>query len=147
MIVSCSEKDVYNDIVDAQEIMGKAPVTDQYSVLLKKARWGDAEAYVKLANCYRDGKGVKQDFINMLAMVSLADEYSSLSRMEDYFAALPEDSEYKLVFDAMEMFHKNKPEESLAMVEKMIEKDYVEGYTAKGLILYEQGNREEGKRL
>ena len=33
------------------------------------------------------------------------------------------------------------------MADKLIERDYVEGYTVKGIILSEQGNREEGKHL
>jgi len=94
-----------------------------------------------------NGKGVKQDFINMLAMVSFADEYGGASRMEDYISSLPEESEYRLVFDAMGKFCGNKQEEGFAMAEKLIERDCAEGYTVKGIILSEQGNREEGKHL
>ena len=144
ILASCSDQFNVENVTDA--VLEPSADSD-VSALMEKARWGDGEAYVKLADCYRDGKGVKQDFINMLAMVSFADEYGGASRMEDYISSLPEESEYRLVFDAMEKFCGNKQEEGFAMAEKLIERDCAEGYTVKGIILSEQGNREEGKHL
>lgn len=43
-------------------------VTDEYHYYLEKARWGDADAYVKLADCYRNGVGVKMDFMGSLGV-------------------------------------------------------------------------------
>lgn len=144
MMVSCTDQFMMDEV--AGEYAEQTPASEVAS-LMEKARWGDGHAYVKLADCYRDGKGVKQDFITMLGMVSFADEYGGIGRMEDYFSALPEDSEYKLVFDAMEKFSAHKQEEGLAMAEKLIEQGCPEGYTVKGIILSEQGNREEGNRM
>ena len=144
ILASCSDQFNVENVTDA----ALEPSADSdVSALMEKARWGDGEAYVKLADCYRDGKGVKQDFINMLAMASFADEYGGISRMEDYISSLPEESEYRLVFDTMEKVCGNKQEEGLAMANKLIERNCAEGYTVKGIILSEQGNREEGKHL
>ena len=144
VLVSCTDQMVVDEVAGEH-----AQQTSESNVatLMEKARWGDGQAYVKLADCYRDGKGVKQDFINMLAMASFADDYGGIERMEDYLSALPEDSEYKIVFDAMEKFSGNKQEEGLAMAEELIKRDCAEGYAVKGIILSEQGNREEGKPL
>lgn len=144
VLAGCTDQLMMEKVVG--EYAGQTSASE-VTTLLEKARWGDGEAYVKLADCYRDGKGVKQDFINMLAMASFADEYGGASRMEDYISSLPEESEYRLVFDAMEKFCGNKQEEGFAMAEKLIERDCAEGYTVKGIILSEQGNREEGKHL
>ena len=144
VMFSCTDQFVVDEV--AGEYAQQAPASE-VNALIEKARWGDGQAYVKLADCYRDGKGVKQDFINMLAMASFADEYGGLKHMEDYLSAFPEDSEYKLVFDAMEKFSSNKQEEGLAMAEELIKRDCAEGYAVKGIILSEQGNREEGKPL
>lgn len=144
MMVSCTDQFMVEDV--AGEYAEQTPASE-VATLLEKARRGDGQAYVKLADCYREGKGVKQDFITMLGMISFADEYGGIGRMEDYLSALPEDSEYKLVFDAMEKFSTHKQEEGLAMAEKLIEQDCPEGYTVKGIIISEQGNREEGNRL
>ena len=144
VLVSCTDQMMVDEV--AGEHAQQTPESN-VATLMEKARWGDGEAYVKLADCYRDGKGVKQDFINMLAMASFADEYGGISRMEDYISSLPEESEYRLVFDTMEKVCGNKQEEGLAMADKLIERNCAEGYTVKGIILSEQGNREEGKHL
>ena len=127
MMVGCTDQFMVDEL--AGEYAEQTPVNEVVT-LMEKARWGDGQAYVKLADCYREGKGVQQDFITMLGMVSFADEYGGIGRMEDYLSALPEDSEYKLVFDAMEKFSAHKQEEGLAMAEKLIERDCPEGYTA-----------------
>lgn len=144
VLAGCTDQLMMEKVVG--EYAGQTSASE-VTTLLEKARWGDGEAYVKLADCYREGKGVKQDFINMLAMASFAGEYGGISWMEDYISSLPEESEYRLVFDAMEKFCGNRQEEGLAMAEKLIERDCAEGYTVKGIILSERGNREEGKHL
>ena len=72
VLVSCTNQMVVDEVAGEH-----AQQTSESNVatLMEKARWGDGQAYVKLADCYRDGKGVKQDFVNMLAMASFADEY------------------------------------------------------------------------
>ena len=144
VLVSCTDQLMVDEVAGEH---AQQTLESDVETLMEKARWGDGQAYVKLADCYRDGKGVKQDFINMLAMASFANECGGISRIEDYLSFLPEESEYRLVFDAMEKFCGNKQEEGLAMAEKLIERDCAEGYTVKGIILSEQGNREEGKHL
>lgn len=49
----------------------KAP-RDSVLLLLHQARWGDGSAYLKLADCYRDGFGVKKDFFGMITMANMA---------------------------------------------------------------------------
>ena len=90
VMFSCTDQFVVDEV--AGEYAQQTPASE-VTALIEKARWGDGQAYVKLADCYRDGKGVKQDFINMLGMVSFADEYGGISRMEDYLSALPESTD------------------------------------------------------
>ena len=144
ILASCSDQFSVDSVVDAPI---EQTANSDVKMLIEKARRGDGKAYVELANRYRDGIGVKQDFIGMLAMVSFADEYGGICRMEDYLSSLPDDSDYKLVFDAMEKFTGNKSDEAFAMAEKLIVKDCPEGYTVKGIITSEQGDKAEGKRL
>ena len=144
VLVSCTDQLLVDEVASRPVEQDAA---SEVSVLMEKARWGDGEAYVKLADCYRDGKGVKQDFISMLGMASFADEYGGIKRMEDYISSLPTESEYKMVFDAMEEFSRGHHDEALTMAEKLIAQDCPEGYTVKGIILTEQGNVEEGKIL
>ena len=144
ILASCSDQFNVENVADA---VTEPSASSNVDGLVEKARWGDGQAYVQLANCYRDGIGVKQDFIGMVAMVSLADEYGGISRMEDYLSGLPDGSAYKQVFDAMEKFSDKKYEEALAMAEDLIAKDCNEGDTVKGIITSEQGDKTEGERL
>lgn len=144
VLISCSDQLIVDEV--AGEYVEQTSVSE-VSALIEKARWGDGEAYVKLADCYRDGKGVKQDFISMLGMVSFADEYGGVKRMEDYISSLPPKSEYKLVFDAMEKFCGKKNDDALMLADTLIAHKCAEGYTVKGIILSEQGDKAEGKRL
>lgn len=144
ILASCSDQFSVESVVEAP--IEQTANTD-VKMLIEKARRGDGKAYVELANRYRDGIGVKQDFIGMLAMVSFADEYGGICRMNDYLSSLPDDSDYKIVFDAMEKFTGNKSDEALTMAEKLIVKDCPEGYTVKGIIISEQGDKAEGRQL
>ncbi len=48
----------------------------------KKLNGGDGEAYFKLADCYRDGKCVKKDFVGMLSDKELIQILSGLDVIE-----------------------------------------------------------------
>lgn len=144
VIVSCTDQLLVDEVSD--ELVEQTPVSE-VNALIEKARWGDGEAYVKLANCFRDGNGVKQDFISMLSMASFADDYGGIKRIEDYISSLPVESEYKMVFDAMEKFSGKKCDEAISIADELIAKDCPEGYTVKGIIASEQGDKSEGERL
>lgn len=121
--------------------------TNELNTLIEKARWGDGQAFVKLADCYRDGKGVNKDFIGMLAMLAQADEYGGISNMEDYLRTLPEGSDFKLIFDAIENYEKKNVEEATSMFEELIGKGCPDGYAVQGIITMERGDTLEGVRL
>ena len=78
--VSCTDSQFLDESVGNPTELSS---TNELNTLIEKARWGDGQAFVKLADCYRDGKGVNKDFIGMLAMLSQADEYGGISNMAD----------------------------------------------------------------
>ena len=53
VLVSCTDQ-LLVDEVASRPVEQEA--ASEVSALMEKARWGDGEAYVKLADCYRDGK-------------------------------------------------------------------------------------------
>ena len=69
MMVSCTDQFVMDEV--AGGVAEQTPASE-VATLMEKARWGDGQAYVELADCYRDGKGVKQDFVGMLSMAAMA---------------------------------------------------------------------------
>lgn len=143
VMVSCTDQLVEKEVVG--EYAEQTPASD-VTALIEKARWGDGQAYLQLANCYHDGKGVKQDFLNMVCMMIYADEYGGIKNRKDYLDTLPEDSEYRLVYEAMDK-SETKTDEILEVADKLIAQDCLEGYTMKGIVFSEHNNKEEGKRL
>lgn len=118
-----------------------------FAALIEQARWGDGQAFLKLADCYRDGKGVKKDFVGMLCMVSQADEFGSIGRMKDYLKEMPEGSDFRTIFDAIEKFEDNQLEEAKAMSEQLIANGSSDGYTVQGIMALESGDSLRGLRL
>ena len=43
---------------------------NEFNTLIEQARWGDGQAFLKLADCYREGNGVEKDFVGMLCMLA-----------------------------------------------------------------------------
>ena len=73
---SCSEQHLQEDRLASSKVgeqkgVVKAP-RDSVLLLLHQARWGDGSAYLKLADCYRNGFGVKKDFFGMITMANMA---------------------------------------------------------------------------
>lgn len=143
-LVSCTDSQFLDDNMGN---LSELSSTSEINALIEQARWGDGQAFVKLADCYRDGKGVKQDFVGMLAMLAQADDYDGISNMEDYLRTLPEGSDFKLIFDAVENYEKKNVEEATAMFEQLIAKGSPDGYAVQGIITMERGDTLEGERL
>ena len=147
LIAGCSEQDVYNDIVDAPSIMNEAPATDQYSDLLEQARWGNSDAYLKLAGFYHDGIGVKSDFMGMMSMLAMADQYGASPKSTDsYLLSLPETDNTKLIIEAFASLDRKNTYKTDSLTEILIANGSAEGYALKGILQIERGDTLGGKR-
>ena len=144
VLVGCTEQLVLNENVDEP---AKQELPNEMEALKESARWGDGKAYLELANCYRDGKGVKKDFISMLTMVSLAEDFGGINKMEDYWCNFPENSEFRLIVECIGKFIDKHTEEAQDLVERIIAQESADGYAIKGIFMIEQGDSIEGKRL
>ena len=144
VMYGCTDQQFFDETTDLTHASAQASVIE---MLKEQARWGDGQAYLKLADCYRDGKGVEKNFISMLSMVALADQYGGIKRMEDYLEAMPSNSEFKLIFDAVDLYEKKQIEESKAVTEQLIAQGSPDGYSIKSFIAVERGDTLEGKQL
>lgn len=120
---------------------------NEINTLIEQARWGDGQAFLKLADCYRDGNGVEKDFAGMISMLVQASEYGGIDSMEDYLKKMPEDSDFRMVFDAIDKFGKKQTDEANLMAEQLIDKGSPDGYTVQGIMAIERGDTLEGRRL
>ena len=73
---------------------------DSVRIYIEKGRWGNKEAFEKLASYYHDGLGVKHSFTNMLFMYVQANEYGGHS-MEIYMQRYEANDPDRLLFDGM----------------------------------------------
>ena len=147
LIAGCSEQDAYNDMVDAPISMSEAPPTDQYSALLEQARWGNSDAYLKLAGFYHDGIGVKADFMGMMSMLAMADQYGASPKSTDsYLLSLPETDNTKLIIEAFASLDRKNTYKTDSLTEILIANGSAEGYALKGILQIETGDTLGGKQ-
>ena len=115
-------------------------VDNEYHYYLEKARWGDADAYVKLADFYREGKYVNADFIGMTAMLAMAEQYDSNHRLKDYLKALPEDDSYRMMFEAMDEIVRKDRDKVKNTASILVANSKPEGYVINGAMQVEEGD-------
>lgn len=88
-----------------------------------KARHGDGAAYLRLADCYRTGNGVKRDFFNMITMAQMTELYGY--HIDDYINGLPDDDEYKTLFTTMDRYHACSEDSVISVIKKNLAHDKI----------------------
>ncbi len=144
VVVGCTEQ---HFIDEAARKMSVSTSVNEIQTLMEKARQGDGQAYVRLADCYRDGKGMKKDLVGMLGMLRMAEEYGAIRHMDDYVEQLPDDSEYKIVFEAVKLLDRNQMDECRAKIEQLIALGSPEGYWLKSMMAMDRNDSVEGRHL
>lgn len=145
-LVSCSDRQLGGDTL-AESTPPPASEENEFKALIEQARWGNGKAFLKLADCYRDGKGVEKDLMGMVCMGALAENFGAIARIEDFFHAMPEDSEFRMIFEATELAKHKKMDEAKLLAEKLITMGAPDGYTLQGMIAIESGDELEGIEL
>ena len=104
LIVSCSNHQLTESVCEVMSetvVDEKAKANAEFNALMDKARWGDGQAFLQLADCYRDGIGVKPDFLGMVCMVLQAHDFGGLPNVDDYLINFSEKSDMKTIVDSM----------------------------------------------
>ena len=135
-LVSCSDQLAEKDLANGVQTVNST--SDEYHYYLEKARWGDAGAYVKLADCYRNGVGVKSDFIGMTAMLAMAEQYDKTLRLQDYVKTLPESDSYRLLFESMDEINRKNQDKVRNVASLLIANGKPEGYVINGAMQVEE---------
>lgn len=144
LLASCSEQQVMEETLSSQKLTEQKGMTATPQDLLYQARWGDGSAYLKLADCYRDGIGVKKDFLGMITMAHMAEWRGAINRMDDYIYGLPEGHEYKTLFLLLDDY-KSYIQEGTDSVEHMLcNNDSPEAKTLLGIITIDKGDTISG---
>ena len=151
LLASCSEQQVMEETLSSQKLTEQKGMTvtpqDSIMSLLYQARWGDGSAYLKLADCYRDGIGVKKDFFGMITMAHMAEWRGAINRIDDYIYGLPDGHEYKTLFLLMDGY-KSYIQEGTDSVEHMLcNNDSPEAKTLLGIITIDKGDTISGMNI
>ena len=148
---SCSEQHLQEDRLDSSKVgeqkgVVKAP-RDSVLLLLHQARWGDGSAYLKLADCYRDGFGVKKDFFGMITMANMAESRGGINRIDDYIYSLPDGNEYNTLFLLMDRYKSYLQEDADSVEQVLFNNDSPEAKTLLGLITVDKGDTLSGMNM
>lgn len=151
LLASCSEQQVMEETLSSQKLTEQKGMTvtpqDSIKSLLYQARWGDGSAYLKLADCYRDGIGVKKDFFGMITMAHMAEWRGAINRMDDYIYGLPDGHEYKTLFLLMDGY-KSYIQEGRDSVEHVLcNNASPEAKTLLGIITIDKGDTISGMNM
>lgn len=141
MIVSCADQQFVDELVYTD----RAPASE-VDALIEKARWGDGEAYLKLADCYLNGNGVKKDYVKMIGMISFAHDYGAIASVNDYFGKLPNESGFRLFFDAICKIDEKQVEEAQVLADRLVSESSPDGLVLKGILSLERGDSLEADR-
>ena len=148
---SCSEQHLQEDRLASTKVVEQKSVEtapqDSVLSLLHQARWGDGSAYLKLADCYRDGFGVKKDFFGMITMASMAESRGGINRMEDYIYDMPDGNEYKTLFLLMDGYKSYLQENADSVEQVLCYNDSPEAKTLLGMIAVDKGDTLLGKNM
>lgn len=150
-LASCSEQHLQEDRLASSKVVEQknAETAPQDSVLslLHQARWGDGSAYLKLADCYREGFGVKKDFFGMITMASMAESRGGINRMEDYIYGMPDGNDYKTLFLLMDGYKSYLQEDADSVEQVLCNNDSPEAKTLLGMITVDKGDTLSGKNM
>ena len=149
LLTGCSQQQTEHEVSgnlakeNSETVVSTSNPVNEY---LAKARWGDGNAFMKLAECYHKGIGVKPDFMGTITMLKMAGQYGQPNSIEEYIKSLPETDEARLIFEAMEDFDHHRYERADSVIEMMIANGSADGYALRGILQIEQGDTIEGKQ-
>ncbi len=149
-MASCSEQQLFDEFTSEQSVTSSEQQNSESVILnsyLEKARWGDGNAFLKLAECYHDGIGVKADFMGMMSMLAMADQYGASNKtIDSYLFTLPETDNSKMIVEAFSCLDRKNLQKTDSITDILIANDSPEGYALKGVIQIERGDTLGGKQ-
>ena len=147
ILASCSDTQLAESIADAKEselVKENATGSAEIKALVERARWGDGLAYLQLADCYRDGIGVKKNFLGMLAMVEQARVHGAIHDEMEYVTKIPEDNDIKRFCDLMNKSCSQLIEEKDSVMVQLATIDSPDVLAMYGVLCVESGDSIRG---
>ena len=147
ILASCSDMQLAESIADVKEselVKENANGSAEINALVERARWGDGQAYLQLADCYRDGIGVKKNFLGMLAMVEQARDHGAIRSENEYMTQIPDDNDIKRFFNLMDKSCSQLIEEEDSIMAQLATIDNPDVLAIYGALRVESGDSIRG---
>lgn len=147
ILASCSDMQLAESIADVKEselVKENANGSAEIYALVERARWGDGQAYLQLADCYRDGIGVKKNFLGMLAMVEQAREHGAIHSEKEYMTQIPDDNDIKRFFNLMDKSSSQLIEEKDSIMAQLATIENPDAHALFGFLCVESGDSVRG---
>ena len=122
-------------------------IVSDFDALIERARWGDGQACVELANRHWKGIGAEQDFLSTALRFMQARDFGAINDLEAYIAEVLEGSNFKLAIDGIFKIADKQLKAALSISEQLIANGSLEGYTIQGIVAMEQGDTLKGIEL
>lgn len=134
-LCGCNQQDMSADMerVAEQETSlsfdSQAASSDSVQCYFDQARLGIGDAYVKMAQYYRDGTLGKPNLLNVMTMGFMAEEYMAIPDKDVLFKDVPDSDATKLTYHALDMLTQVEDEETLlAKANELLDKGIPEGH-------------------
>lgn len=147
ILASCSDMQLAESIADVKEselVKENANGSAEINDLVERARWGDGQAYLQLADCYRDGIGVKKNFLGMLAMVEQARDHGAIRSENEYMTQIPDDNDIKRFFNLMDKSSSQLIEEKDSIMAQLATIESPDAHALFGVLCVESGDSIRG---
>lgn len=147
LLASCSNQQLLDSIAEVKEselVKENANGNAEINALVERARWGDGQAYLQLADCYRDGIGVKKDFLGMISMIGQALSLGAIHDGKEYMAQMLEGSDIKRLLVLMDKTRSQLMEDVDSVKAQLAAMDSPDALAVFGIICAESGDSIRG---
>lgn len=147
LLASCSDTQLSESIADVKEadlVKENANGSAEINALVERARWGDGQAYLQLADCYRDGIGVKKDFLGMMVMVEQARAHGAIHDEKEYMTQIPDDNDIKRFCNLMDKSSDQLREGNDSIMSQLTTIDSPDAHALFGVLCVEIGDSIRG---
>lgn len=121
-----------------------ASSSDSMQYYFEQARLGIGDAYVKMAQYYRDGTLGKPNLLNVMSMGLMAEEYMAIPNMDALFKGVPDSDTTKIAYQALDMLNQVEDEEMLLVkANELLAQGIPEGYIMKAVIAWKKGDKDK----
>jgi len=144
VLAGCTDHQIVEEVAKEE-----LPTSESHEIdaLMEQARRGDGDAYLKLADRYRRGAGVKQDFMGMITMLGMAMNYGGIEEFEDYVNILPADDPYRIAYETMNRYDTRERHKTDSLIRILIDRDCPNGYTVQSVMDAIEGDTIKARSL